>query len=187
MSRNRFLTVRDVFEAFPQAASDLEIEPSEDSPLDVIGELAASDGPERAVTLCAYVLPRREAVWWGCQCLRKVFPSVGAEEKMMLEAAEAWVREPEEERRRKALTRGNQGDGRSPAAWVALAAGWSGGNVSSAEAGAVPAPPDLTARAIRVAVLSSLARVGARERAATLTACVEMGLNLLRGPARSRR
>ena len=72
----------------------------------------------------------------------------------MLGFAEAWVEEPEEPRRRKALASGNVGDTRSPATWVALAAGWSGGSIVPDDMGYAPADPEQTAKAVRSRSLS---------------------------------
>jgi hypothetical protein len=113
------------------------------------------------------VLPAGEAVWWACQCVRALIPARGPEEEAGLAAAEAWVREPEEERRLQALRLGMSADRGLPTTWLALAAAWSGGSMTPPEEGvAVPAPAHLTAQAARAAVLIALARIGARERAA---------------------
>jgi hypothetical protein len=45
----------------------------------------------------------------------------------------------------------------------------------------VPAPPHLTAKAVRVALLMALAFVPATERQAKLAACVQGGLRLVEG------
>lgn len=178
MSRVRFATAREVFEAFPSAREDIQAAPSDDPPLAFIKSLAETETPEDAIAFCAYVLPRREAVWWACQCLRSLNPMPGSEEQAALDAAEAWVKEPEERRRRMALQLGMNGDRRAPASWAALAAAWSGGNITENDQWQVAAKPEMTARAARVAILTALARAGAKERAARLKACVETGLRL---------
>jgi len=179
MSRIRFATARDVFVAFPAARDDIGAEPTDEPPLAFLLSLAAGETPEDALGFFAYVLPRREVVWWACQCMRVLLPSPAAEDQAALCAAEDWAREPEEHRRRLALRLGIDGDRRSPTSWVALAAGWSGGYAAPAGHGSVAPEPHMTARAIRVAVLTALARVGARERAARLKACLDTGLPLL--------
>ena len=42
----------------------------------------------------------------------------------------------------------------------------------------VPAPPHLTAKAVRAAVLTALARVSVKERADRLRACLDGGMRL---------
>ena len=73
MKRNiRFSTARQVFEAFATAANDIETPPTSDDPLVFLRALLDGPTPEDAVSFCAYLLPRREAVWWACQCLRQI-------------------------------------------------------------------------------------------------------------------
>lgn len=179
MPRLRFATARDVFAAYPSAAEDVRGAPTDQPPAAFVQALAVGDTPEDAVTVCAYALDRREVVWWGCQCVRALTPARAEVEAAPLMAAEAWVRTPDDAERRVALRAGTGADRRLPATWLALAAGWSGGDIG--DGGAFVAPgPAMTARAVRVAILSALARVPARERAVRLGQCVEGALPLLR-------
>jgi hypothetical protein len=178
MARLRFSTAREVFETFPSALEDITAGPSDEAPFPFARGLLGSDTPEDAIAFCAYLLPRREAVWWACQTLRAVNATPGSQELSAIEAAETWVREPEEHRRRAALRIGMSTDRRLAATWAALAAAWSGGSMSEGEH-MVPVPPDLTAKAARVAVLTGLSRVGAKERAGHLRTCLENGLRLV--------
>src|SRR5688572_18990279 len=164
MSRLRFSSARDVFEAFPTAHDDLEAKPTDQPPLVFLEALMESDTPEDAVAFCAYLLPRREAVWWACQCVRELNSSRNPAEDKALAAAEDWVREPEEERRRTALDTGSDSDRNAPATWAALAAGWSGGSMTPVDQPPAPCPPHLTAKAVRAAVLTALARVPVKQR-----------------------
>lgn len=186
MSRLRFATAQEIFDAFPAARDDIEASPTEEDPLAFLETLVASPTPEDAVGFCAYLLPRREAVWWACQCLRALDPTPPAEEAAAVQAAETWVREPEEHRRRAALQIGLEGDRRAPATWAALAAAWSGGSLYL-DGSTTPSPPHMTAKSARAAVLTALARVGAKQRPARLRACVDFALGLVRdeAPARS--
>jgi hypothetical protein len=185
MSRLPFATARDVFDAFPRATEDIKAPPTDDPPLTYIQSLAATETPEDAIAFCAYLLPRREAVWWACQCVRSLDPSPPRGELAALEAAEAWVMEPEEHRRRAALQLGLAGDRRAPASCLALAAGWSGGTVMLSDDAAAPAPSDMTAKMARAAVLAALARIGAKDRATHLKACIEAALRLAGDDTRS--
>jgi hypothetical protein len=99
----------------------------------------------------------------------------------MLGFAEAWVNEPEEPRRRKALSSGMVGDTKSPATWVALAAGWSGGSIVPEEMGYAPADPEQTAKAVRIALFIALSRVGSHERRPIMTPCLQDGIQLASG------
>jgi hypothetical protein len=184
---SRFATAQDVFEAFPAARDDLDATPTAEPPLVFLNGLMRSDTPEDAVAFSAYLLPRREAVWWACQCVRSLQPSRSAEEDAALAAAETWVREPEEARRRTALNLGSNSDRSAPTTWAALAAGWSGGSMTPPDQPPAPCPPHLTAKAVRAAVLTALARIPVKQRAERLNACLEEALRLAGGDASSRR
>ena len=67
MPRLRFETVRDLLEAFPIAEPLIEVEPSDEPSLQFLEGLVAREDWDRAVGFCAFLLPRREAVWWGCR------------------------------------------------------------------------------------------------------------------------
>ena len=92
--------------------------------------------------------------------------------------AESWVEEPEEPWRRKALASGNMGDARSPATWVALAAGWSGGSIVPDDMGYAPADPEQTAKAVRVALFIALSRLEEGAKPRLMTACLQDGIQL---------
>ena len=175
MTRLRFSTAREVFETFPSAGKVIATKPAAEHPLAFLRRLAQGPAPAEAIAFCAYVLPRREAVWWAAQSLRAMQP-VGSAPDEGLVAAEAWVRDPRDETRRAALALADAGDPARPGTWVAFAAGYSGG--SMVEGHAVPCPPDLTAKMARIAVLTALGRLTGREHQAALRNCVEACIRL---------
>ena len=65
MTRLRFVTARDLFEAYPVALDETDLEPTDAPSLDFMRALADSGEPEKAIGFCAFLLPRREAVGWG--------------------------------------------------------------------------------------------------------------------------
>src|SRR4051794_12228908 len=85
-----------------------------------------------AARLAAHGLPKREAVWWACMCARGVpGPSLPEPAHAALVAAEAWVRKPDnDDLRRAAWDAAQRTDFRSPEAWSAVGAFWSGGSMS---------------------------------------------------------
>jgi hypothetical protein len=177
LQRARFATARDVFETYPSAAEDVRVQPTDEEPFAFAQALVRGATPEDALSFCAYVLPRREAVWWSCQCVRLLAKELSAADMAAIQAAEEWVREPGDEKRLKTMTIGMQADRNSAATWVALAAAWSGGRMFVGE-NAVLAAPHLTPRAVRIAVLTALARVGAKERARQIQACLNGAVRL---------
>jgi len=178
MSLIRFATVRDLFEAFPTAQQDVDAEPSDAAPLDYLKTLANGGELNKAVAFCAYLLPRREAVGWACWSVRRIAEKLVAEEEAGVRAAEYWVEVPEEDRRVAALELGMRSNPQWPSTWLALAAGWSGGNIAFGiqSAAVAPPPPQQTARAVRGALAAAVARVAPGQRQARLRTCVEAGI-----------
>jgi hypothetical protein len=175
----RFKTAREVFDAFPEAAEDITAEPSDQDPVRYAQALLASATPENAITFCAYLLPRREAVWWAHQCLNRLPETLEGDDAAYLGLAENWVREPEEGPRAAALDAGMRARVKTPAVWIALAAGWTGGSMLAADGPVVAPPAHLTAKAVNAGILSTLARVGRNDRKAMLETYVRMALHLL--------
>ncbi len=104
-----------------------------------------------ALKLLARLLPRRYAVAWLCQCARG--QPLTPEDKAGAALAEKWLRDPSEPNRRAAFEFANAGGYASAGAWLAAAAGWSGGSLAPADqATLVPPGPELTARAAVAAV-----------------------------------
>ena len=169
-----------MFEAFPTAGEDIAAAPADRPSLDFMADLVAGPTPEDGITFCAYLLPQREAVWWAHQCLDGVADLLSPEDQELLTLAENWVRYPEEDQRYAVLDAGMAAPTKTPGVWVALAAGWSGGSMLPRDAVApVEAPPYLTAKAANAGVLSALARVDRKSRAATLKQFVNMAMQLL--------
>jgi hypothetical protein len=184
MSQVRFGAVRDLFQAYPMARHDVgRAEPDMPS-LDFLQDATDACNWNGAVSFCAYLLPRRVAVAWGCRSLRRMFDHFDANDARSLNYVEAWVRQPDEQSRNKALAVGNANDPEQPATWLALAAGWSGGSVVPAEFAPVEAKPDQAARAVRAAMLIALCRLPRESRDRIMTACLEDGIQLARGEPR---
>jgi hypothetical protein len=147
-SRIRFTTARQVFDTFATAATDILTQPTDEAPLVFIRKLALSDRPIDAIAFCAYLLPRREAVWWACQCVRAIQGDAVGEDAAM-KAAEAWVRDPEESMQRAALGLGASGHVRAATTWLAKA------------------------KAALAAIVLAMAKAGTRSQAGWIEACTE--------------
>jgi hypothetical protein len=178
MSRARFTTARSVFETFPELASKSAVAATDDPPIVFLKNLSAGGRFEDAVGFCAHLLPRREAVWWGCGSVRAVLGDVTPYGVAGLVAAEAWVHEPTDKNRQAALQIGTRGDSADPLTWLALGAGWSGGMLSTVPNAQVPVPPYLTARAVRIAIQLGAGRLKPAERAERMQTCIAEGIKL---------
>ena len=132
-----------------------------------------------ALKLLARLLPKRYAVAWLCQCARN--QSLDPEDKAGASLAEKWVREPNESNRRAAFEFANAGGYKSTGAWLAAAAGWSGGSLAPASQETVVPPPDhLTACAV-VAGINMLAALDIEQFEARRSGFIEPAMNLLNG------
>jgi hypothetical protein len=187
MSQVRFSTVQDLFEAYPTAAKDVGKAEAGMRSLDFLRSLVDRRDWPHAISFCAYLLPRRAVVAWGCRSLRRMVERFDTSEDRAISFAEAWVEEPGEATRSKALAVGNMNDHNAPTTWLALAAGWSGGSVVPAEFDPIEARPEQTARAVRVALFVGLSRLTGDARVGIMTACLEDGIHFARGEPRSPR
>lgn len=182
MALLRFPTVRALYDAFPTAPGDVGIPASGEPCVTFLGSLIAREAWTPAIAFCAYLLPRREAVWWGCQSLRSMQPQLTQAELAALDVAEAWVHEPDETFRRAALDLHARGDAGLPAIWMALAAGWSGGSIVPPEYPGVRTPPEQTARAVRSGLLMAMCRIPAEDVGRAVTPCIENAIALVLAP-----
>jgi hypothetical protein len=187
MSQVRFSTVQDLFEAYPTARSDVGQAEAGMRSLDFLRTLIDKRDWPHAISFCAYLLPKRAAVAWGCRSLRRMAERFDSSADRAIGYAEAWVEEPGEATRGKALAIGNMNDHNSPTTWLALAAGWSGGSVVPAEFDPIEARPEQTARAVRAALLVGLSQLSGDARARVMTACLEDGIHIARGEPRASR
>jgi hypothetical protein len=124
-----------------------------------LDRLAAHGAMPEAMRLAAHALPRREAVWWCCMCARAVpDPALPAADAAALLAAEAWVRRPEDAIRRAAMAAAQRTGFRSPEAWAAVGAFWSGDSMAPEGQPLVPPGPHMTGVAIAGGVVIAAVR-----------------------------
>ena len=178
MPQTRFVTTLALFETFPRSVTGIEAEPTDEPPTVFLKRLSSHHKFADAVTFCAYLLPRREAVWWACACVRSLLGEVAASRARPIIAAEAWVYDPDDEHRRAALDMGTQGDSNDPVTWLALGAGWSGGALLAHPQHLVPVPAYMTPRAARIAILLSAQIFKPEQYTARMQACIVDGIKL---------
>jgi hypothetical protein len=106
-----------------------------------------------AVRLLAHALPKREGVWWACQCARLVAGSPPPKIAAALQAAETWVADPSEENRRAAMPAAEGTEFKTPAGCAAAAAFWSGGSLGPPSVPVIPPGDYLTAHGVAGAVM----------------------------------
>ncbi len=177
MTRIRFATARDVMDAFPQITAVISCEFDDTPSLDFLDGLVARGMFPEAVSLLAHLLPRRESVWWAAKSVRAASAPLRAEDEQLIAAAEHWVREPDDERRRAALSLGKEAQPSLAATWVARGAAWSGGAIFENGPVKVMSEPFMTPAAVRGAIL--IAASNSADRQSFLRGCVDWGRTLL--------
>jgi hypothetical protein len=135
-----------------------------------IARLEAGGKLIEACRVAAHALPKREAVWWACMCARGAppDPQQTTADLAALEAAETWVRRPDEPNRRAAMAAAEAAKYRSTEAWAAVGAFWSGGSMSPEGQPAVPPAEHLTGVAIAGAIVLAAVRHEVNTHAARL-------------------
>lgn len=176
----RFETAQELFDGIPEISEDVTARPAGEEAMAFAVGLVSSPTPEEAITVCAYNLPRRFAVWWGHECLKRVTHLLDATDEYMLDLAAQWVANPDEDMRYNALDAAVEARAKTPGVWIALAAGWSGGSMVGPDLPPVPPSPHLTAKAVNAGVLSVLARVEIGTRVSTMGSFVRMADQLAR-------
>jgi hypothetical protein len=122
----------------------------------LIEELARQGKVHDALRLRAHLLPKRQAVWWGCLCVREdVDAPLPAPQVAALEAAEDWVREPDEDHRRIAEKRSEEAKFSGVGATLALSAFWSEGSIAPEGNQDVDADERLTSQGVAAALISA--------------------------------
>jgi hypothetical protein len=124
------------------------------SPAAYLEQLITNELYPDAVRFLATALPKREATWWACLSARHTLTeSTPAREVKAIESAEAWVYKPTKELCQLTLPAAEATDYKTAAGWAAIAAFWSGDNISPVAGTVVPPAEDLTAKAVSGAVM----------------------------------
>ena len=143
-----------------------------------------------AIRLLAFTLPKREAVGWGCLCVRH---SLGTENASQISktqvAAERWVSNPDEGNRQAAKAAVAEDGPESPSDLLALAAFYSGGSVIEPDLEPVPPPdhitPELVAGAVMIAAVKTQPEKSAEKYRAFLQKGMALMVRIKPGPSSS--
>jgi len=134
-----------------------------------------------AAKFLAQALPKQDAVWWACQCVRStVGPNPPPKVLEALAATEKWAADPTDANRRAAMKAGEAATFQTPAGCAALAAFLSGGSLGPPEVQEIPPGDHLTGATAAGAIMLATV-VSAPERAEEkLRAFVDQGLQIAR-------
>jgi hypothetical protein len=122
----------------------------------LIDELAQQEKFLDALRLRAYLLSKRQAVWWGCLCMRdELNAPLRPPQSAAVKAAAIWVSNPDEENRRLAEQQAAAAKYSGPGAALALSAFWSGGSIAPPENPEVLPDERLTSQGVASALIAA--------------------------------
>lgn len=175
----RFDKVVDLFEQLPEIEKFIETVPWVDEGYrGFLERLRGSDTPEDAVTFAAFALQPQAAIRWGLDCVLELFPEMPAEETVLVNWISEWLDNPGAEFRWKTLQVALFAPRRSPAVYLGLAVGWSGGPLAPNDL--VTVPPWRTPRAVSSAIMRAVGQVQTENRAASLDFVLDHAARLFR-------
>jgi hypothetical protein len=111
-----------------------------------------------AIRLVAYLLPKREAIGWGCLCVRHILASQPDKPSSPVQiVAERWVSAPNEENRWAAKEAADKEDPKTPSGLLAMAVFFAGPSMAPPNIQAVPPPDHVTSEIVgNVVVLAGV-------------------------------
>jgi hypothetical protein len=129
-----------------------------------------------ATRVLAYALPKREAVWWACMCAAHTAPAdLPGPDRLAREAAEYWVRQPNDKNRRAAMRQAEATTFEAPDALCAYAVFWAGDTIGPEDQPAVPPTPHMTGKMVAGAVYLAALRPDPQREVARLKRFLESG------------
>lgn len=153
MTKLRFSTAQQIIDTYPILRDEFQSAALDANPLEFIKGLLDTQQGREALALCAFMLPRREAVAWLCQTLRQHGGTLNSSDENLLNLAEVWVQTPVEKNRNAALKAVMASGFRTGSAWAAAAAGWSGGSMLESSDHPLPPPAHLTGQAVKMGLV----------------------------------
>jgi hypothetical protein len=126
-------------------------------PAEYLEALRANGHLEDAVRFLAYLLPKREAVWWAWVCARRTNGAEAVPPKVqaVLAATEKWISQPTDENRRAVMPAAEAAGIGTAAGCAAMGAFFSGGSIAPPDAPPVPPGPYLTAKFVATSIVVS--------------------------------
>lgn len=175
----RYDTPASLYAHMPHVAQLTLHRPHEtESALDYLYRLRASTTPEEAVTFTAFAAMPKMGIWWGYECLRLSGYELSHADRELIEHVANWTQYPDNENRYRAMRAALYAPVRTPAVFLGLAVGWSGGPIAPNDPAGVP--PHRGPRALNTAVLSCLARTDIQSRSIRLARFIDEAVVLYR-------
>lgn len=133
-----------------------------------------------AIHFLACGLPKREAIWWSCVCIRLLCTELSLSELSMLDTVEAWVRSPSEDAQYKTEHMNEVLKYLSPVGWSAQAVFWSGDSLVARDQPKVAPAPQLTAKAVNGAVQLAVVQQPEKIEQRAME-CIRRGVDIANG------
>ena len=179
MSALRYESPFELYSQMPQIKNMTQHRPREDEEhLDYLDRLAGSTTPEESLTFAAFSAVPAMAIWWAYECLRLASDDMSRSDRELMELVATWCSYSGNENRFRVMSRALYAPQRTPAVFLGLAVGWSGGPIAPNDTANVPA--HRAPRAINSAVLSSLARAELPQRPVRLARFIDQAKALFR-------
>lgn len=179
LRRLRFDTPHELFAQMPQVADFSKHRPYEgEDNFAYLDRQRSSTTPEDAITFAAFATTPRFGIYWGLQSIRSILPQAQPEDVEIFKSVAQWLASPEEGNRWLALRNSMFATHRSPAVYLGLAVGWSGGIVAPNDPSTPP--PWRSPRAVNAAVLTAIARGGLDKRSVHLARTIELASGFFR-------
>lgn len=179
VSALRYESPAELYTAIPQIKRLIQHRPREDEDaMAFLSRLRSSTTPEEAVTYTAFAARTKMAIWWGYECVRTLPDELTETDRELMEMVAHWTTYPDAENRYKTMRAALWQTPRTPAVMLALAVGWSGGQIAPND----PAPVPLwrSPRSINSAVLSCLSKVDLDKRSVLLARFIDLSAALFR-------
>lgn len=139
-------------------------EHDQDPPEAVFDRLREEGRDDDAVLFLGQALPRYEVVAWAVRTVRELSPpDLAPRDAAALDAAQQWLREPNDSRRRAAYDAAEAASSVSAQRMCALAVFFSGGSLAPPDLEPLPAPKDALGAFAAGAVLTAVTRSGRRQ------------------------
>lgn len=159
MSQKQFKKVKEAKAAEVCQRVELEQEAAailneQQSPEEFLEQLIGKALYPDAIRFLSQALSNREATWWACLSVRAALQKNPPSEVLLaLDSAEKWVYKPTDENRLTTFDLAEKATFDAPASWAAMAAFWSGGNISPQSDATVEPAADLNGKAVAGAVM----------------------------------
>ncbi len=175
----------DVCKNFELSEEGQAILKPDDLPRPFLDRLIAAKHYVDAAHLAAHALPRREAIWWACVSARMSYGAAAPpKQAAVLDAADAWVAQPTDEKRRAAFKLAEAAEFGNPAGQIGMAVFFSSGSIAPAGQAELPPPPNMCANSVANAVILSAVLGDAKNAATRYPQFFTLGLEVANGKNR---